>query len=354
MTETHVQGAIHFVANNNLKFEHGPHELFVRHSDVGPMEFPNRSTVAQPTREEVRERMSTEATKLRIADLLSRYPEPQGALLEVLWLVQGEFGWVPREGIRFAAEVCSCSPAHAYGVATFYTMYRHAPAGRFLLQFCRNISCTVKGAPSLISFVEKTLNAKTGETTSDGLFTILQVECLGACGNGPVMLVNDEFATDAEGGELTLKHGTSLTEESILRILDWCRARAKQFPEGEPVRDVLGGMVKGHTGHPGAVGSNAKPQDAFYAPPSPVLNVRAEAAEGGVTLTWKGAPEFTKLTVERLDGKTWTQVGEPSPKDKAFVDAGGKAGAQYRMIAESGPRVAKPSAVATAVEKAVG
>jgi hypothetical protein len=195
--------------------------------------------------------------------------------------------------------------------------------------------------------VEHALNIKTGETTPDGLFTILQVECLGSCGNGPMMLVNDDFATDADGDVLTMKPGTKLTTDSIDRILKWCYAHEDNIPK----HDVLGGTVKGHCGHPGAPGAIAKPQVADYAPPSPVLNVKSEADETGATLTWKGAPEFTKIVVEKKNGNDWVAVGEPGVKDKAFVDPNGKVGDEYRMIATSGERVAKPSAVAVTKQK---
>ncbi|MBR2470185.1 MAG: NAD(P)H-dependent oxidoreductase subunit E, partial [Fibrobacter sp.] len=193
----------------------------------------------------------------------------------------------------------------------------------------------------------KALNIKTGETTPDGLFTILQVECLGSCGNGPMMLVNDDFATDVEGDQLVMKPGTTLTTDSIDRILKWCYAHEDNMPK----HDVLGGIVKGHSGHPGAPGAKAKPQVADYAPPSPVLNVKAEADDAGATLTWKGAPEFTKLVVEKKNGTKWDAVGEPGVKDKSFLDANGKVGDVYRMIATSGERTAKPSKEATATQK---
>lgn len=347
---THKRGAIHFVENNRLKNSDGATPLFVRPSNAEPVKKAHES-VLQPSREEVFAKMDKESVQVRMKDLLSRYPDSQGALLEALWLVQAEFGWVPREGIRWAAAACGCSPAHAYGVATFYTMYRHAPAGRFLLQFCRNISCTVKGAPRIIDYAEKALNIKTGETTPDGLFTLLQVECLGSCGNAPVMLVNDEFATDVENGELVLKEGEGLSEESFDRILQWCYAREEKFPDGEPPRDVLGGEVAGHFGHPGAPGARACAQAENYAPPSPVLGVKAEADSSGVTLTWKGAPEFTHLVVERKEGASWVSIGEPSPKDKSFLDEKGVVGSEYRMVATSGARTAKPSAVARAEQK---
>ena len=342
----HIKGAVQEIANNRLKFDRPEQPQVVYPTPADQFGHVHKSQ-PQPSREEVFAKMDTPETKARVADLLSRYPVAQGALLEVLWLVQGVFGWVPTEGIRWAANVCSCAPAHALGVATFYTMYNHAPKGKFMLQFCRNISCAIKGAQPLIKYVENKLGIKSGETTPDGMFTILQVECLGSCGNGPMMLVNDDFATDVVNGELKMKRGTTLTEASIDRIIDWCKAHANNVPK----HDVLGGTVKGHSGHPGAPGAIAKPQVPDYAPPSPVLNVKAEADEAGATLTWKGAPEFTKLVVEKKDGANWVAVGEPGVKDKAFVDAAGKVGDEYRMIATSGERVAKPSNVAVTTQK---
>ena len=342
----HIQGAVQFVSNNHLKFD-GPSEAIPALPDPGQTLGYVNKPVPQPAPKEVLAKLDTPEIKERCADLLSRYPVGQGALLEVLWLVQGVFGWVPTEGIRWAANVCGCAPAHALGVATFYTMYNHAPKGKFLLQFCRNISCAIKGAQPLIKYVENKLGVKSGETTPDGMFTVLQVECLGSCGNGPMMLVNDDFATDVVDGQLKMKRGTTLTEASIDRIIDWCKAHVNDMPK----HDVLGGIVKGHGGHPGAPGATAKPQVADYAPPSPVLNVKAEADENGATLTWKGAPEFTKIVVEKKNGNDWVTVGEPGVKDKAFVDASGKAGDVYRMIATSGERTAKPSKEAVTTQK---
>ena len=227
----HITGAVQFVSNNHLKFDR-PAQPIDALPDPGQKFGYVNKPVPQPPTAEVLAKLNTPEIKERCADLLSRYPVGQAALLEVLWLVQGVFGWVPREGIRWAANVCGCAPAHALGVATFYTMYNHAPKGKFLLQFCRNISCTIKGAPSLIAYVEHALNIKTGETTPDGLFTILQVECLGSCGNGPMMLVNDDFATDADGDVLTMKPGTKLTTDSIDRILKWCYAHENNILQG--------------------------------------------------------------------------------------------------------------------------
>lgn len=349
MSET--QKNLHIIANNRLRFTNGPKDY------AGDLPSPVEQVghkyhvQTQPAWSEIAPLLENEQVKLRVADLLSRYPNPQGALLEVLWIAQEVIGWVPHEAIRWAASVCGCAPAHALGVATFYTMYKHAPTGRFLLQFCRNMCCSIRGAAEIIRYAENALGIKSGETTSDNLFTLLQVECLGACGNGPVMLVNDDFATNVESEALTLKEGESLTPERVDQIIAWCRKRAAQMKE-EPVRDALGGKLAGHFGHPGAPGASATPQVFDYAPPPPVLGLTASVSEEGVVLTWKLAPDFTALSVERLDGSSWKEIGSPSPKDKDFKDASGKAGMEYRMVATSGARVSKPSATVKAMEKA--
>jgi len=291
----------------------------------------HKSAVTQPTYEEISAKLSSAGQ--RVETLLQQYPVKQGALLEVLWIVQSELGWVPKESVRWAAKMCECSPAHAWGVATFYTMYKHAPTGRFLLQFCQNICCNIIGAENIIQIAEKKLGIKTGETTKDNLFSIVRVECLGACGNGPVMLVNDDFATDVANGELALPPNVGLNAERLDKIIAWCKERAAKLPQ-EPKKDPLGGIT-------GAV--HGEPQEPDFAPPPPALGVKATAVDKGVSIVWKIAPEVTSLAVERKNGSKWEEIGSPGVKDKEFIDAGGKAGCEYRIIATSGARVAKPS-----------
>jgi NADH-quinone oxidoreductase E subunit len=284
------------------------------------------------------ENLNSSEIKGRVEALLKQYPVKQGALLEILWVAQSELGWVPKEAVRWAAQICECSPAHAWGVATFYTMYKHAPTGRFFLQFCQNVCCHAAGAESIISIAENKLGIKTGETTEDNLFTIARVECLGACGNGPVMLVNDDFATDVVNGNLAMPLNTGLNEERLDKIISWCKDRAAKMPQ-EPKRDPLGGIT-------GAI--HGKPLGLDFAPAPPALGVKAISGESGVSVVWKVAPEVTALAVERKSGSEWKLVGNPSVKDKEFIDASGKPGCEYRIIATSGGRVAKPSAAAVA------
>jgi hypothetical protein len=204
------------------------------------------------------------------------------------------------------------------------------------LQFCQNICCHTAGAESIISLAEKKLGIKTGETTEDNLFTIVRVECLGACGNGPVMLVNDDFATDVIDGKLAMPLNIGLNGERLDKIIAWCRERKAKMPR-EPKRDPLGGAT---------LAVHGEPQAMDFAPAPPALGVKATAGEKGVSIVWKIAPEVTALAVERKSGSKWEFVGKPGVKDKEFIDESGKPGCEYRIIATSGERVAKPSATA--------
>src|SRR5512139_4063303 len=127
----------------------------------------------------------------RIAAVRARYPEAQAACLPALWIAQEELGHVPDEVVGLVARELGLSEAHVYGVVTFYTMYRRQKPGRYLIQLCTNVSCWANGAYNLLEHLEEKLGIKRGETTKDGMFTLLEVECLAACGQAPMMLVND-------------------------------------------------------------------------------------------------------------------------------------------------------------------
>ncbi|MHB8832253.1 MAG: NADH-quinone oxidoreductase subunit NuoE [Desulfobacteria bacterium] len=139
--------------------------------------------------------------------LLTRYPDRKAAILPALHLAQKEFGYISDEAIVYLAGLVGASPAEIEGVASFYTMYNRKPVGKYHVQICRNISCSLLGAEHLIEHVSRKLGVRPGETTPDGKFTLEKVECLGSCGTAPVMQVNDEYHEN-------------LTVESIDRILD--------------------------------------------------------------------------------------------------------------------------------------
>ncbi len=142
--------------------------------------------------------------------IVSRYPDREAAILPALHLAQREFGHVSDEAIKYVAGLVGVSAARVEGVATFYTMYNRKPVGKYHVQICRNLSCSLMGAEHLIERVSKKLGIKPGQTTPDGRITLSQVECLGSCGTAPVMQVNDDYHEN-------------LTADSIERILDGLR-----------------------------------------------------------------------------------------------------------------------------------
>jgi len=149
----------------------------------------------------------SDAGKREFERLLSRYPDKDAVILPALHLAQKEQGYVSDGAIIHIAELLGTSPARIEGVATFYTMYNRKPVGKYHVQICRNISCSLLGAEHLIGHVSKKLGVQPGETTPDGKFTLTKVECLGSCGTAPVMQVNDDYHEN-------------LNEERIDAILD--------------------------------------------------------------------------------------------------------------------------------------
>jgi NADH-quinone oxidoreductase E subunit len=149
----------------------------------------------------------SEETRAKHDRLLTRYPDREAAILPTLYLAQREFGYLSDEAILYVADLLGFTPARIYGVATFYTMYNKKPVGKYHLQVCRNLSCSLMGAEHLIEHVARKIGVKPGETTPDGRLTLSTVECLGSCGTAPVMQVNDDYYEN-------------LTEESIDAILD--------------------------------------------------------------------------------------------------------------------------------------
>ncbi len=137
--------------------------------------------------------LSTEA-KERIVQLKSRYPQSKSALLPALHLAQREHdGWLSDEVLAEVAQVMGLPPAEVRSVASFYTMFNRRPVGKHLVQVCTNLSCSLLGADHIVEHLKRKLGIEAGETTPDGLFTLLEVECLGSCGTAPMMQVNDTY-----------------------------------------------------------------------------------------------------------------------------------------------------------------
>ncbi len=130
-----------------------------------------------------------------IADLLKRYPpeRKQAAMLPALRLVQELVGHLTPAALEQVAAKLEVPPTATAEVATFYSMLRLQPAGRYVLDVCTNVSCSLCGAEQLLRHLEQRLGIGLGETTADGKFTLREVECLASCGTGPTLQVNEDF-----------------------------------------------------------------------------------------------------------------------------------------------------------------
>jgi NADH-quinone oxidoreductase E subunit len=134
------------------------------------------------------------AARQELDELLTRYPTKMAALLPALWIVQRERGWVGEASMVEVAEVLGLTPAYVKGVVTFYTMYHQHPVGRYFVQVCTTSPCGVCGAEDTVrALLRHTGCGELGATSPDGKFTVIEVECLGACGFPTPVLINDEF-----------------------------------------------------------------------------------------------------------------------------------------------------------------
>mgnify|MGYP001798221930 CR=1 FL=1 len=128
-----------------------------------------------------------------VAALLTRYPTTRAALIPVLWICQRQHGWITPEIIEWVAARLELSTAAVKGVVTFYTMFFEEPVGENVIWVCRTLSCDLMGAKAVQEHLEKRLGCHAGETSSDGKFTLLKAECLAACGQAPMVQINDDY-----------------------------------------------------------------------------------------------------------------------------------------------------------------
>lgn len=155
----------------------------------------------------------TETLMARINELISHYPadKKKSALLPVLHEVQDAHdNWLSVELMDKVAEILEIKPIEVYEVVSFYTMFNRAPVGKYMFEFCRTSPCCLRGMEDLMEYTCDKLGVKPGETSADGMFTVVGVECLGACGYAPMMQLGDYYH----------EH---LTKEKIDQIIDDCR-----------------------------------------------------------------------------------------------------------------------------------
>ena len=135
----------------------------------------------------------TDAMKARFDREMAKYPkeQAQSAVMACLAIVQQEHGWVSLDAEKEIAAHLGMPPIAVHEVTTFYNMYNQQPVGKYKLNVCTNLPCQLRDGAKALHHLEKKLGIAMGETTADGLFTLQQSECLGACADSPVMLVND-------------------------------------------------------------------------------------------------------------------------------------------------------------------
>jgi NADH-quinone oxidoreductase subunit E len=136
----------------------------------------------------------TPENQAKFDELVTHYPPDQrkSAILYALFLVQQQQGYISGAGMRFVAEQIGCTPAEVEDVVSYYTMFYTKPVGTYVLNVCRTLSCALLGAERVTEELSARLGVVPGQTTPDGMFTLIEVECLGACDRAPVVMVNND------------------------------------------------------------------------------------------------------------------------------------------------------------------
>ena len=152
----------------------------------------------------------------RVQELISRYPEgkEKSAILPILHLAQDQNGgWLDTNAMDYVASLLKINSIEVYEVASFYSMYNLSPVGKYIFEVCQTGPCMLNGSDEIISYIKEKLGINANETTTDGLFTLKTVECLGACGYAPMMQL----------GKIYKEH---LTKEKVDQIIEECTAKA--------------------------------------------------------------------------------------------------------------------------------
>ena len=163
----------------------------------------------------------TPENRARFDEIVKRYPpdRKRSAVLPALYLVQHQLGYVTANAMRHVAPLLDMTPAYVEDVVSFYTMFYTKPLGRFVLQVCRTLSCALNGAERVTEEITEALGIRSGQTDASGTFTLLEVECLGACDRAPVIMVNDAW------------HECQKPED-VRRLIDDLRARGEAALSG--------------------------------------------------------------------------------------------------------------------------
>lgn len=162
------------------------------------------------------ENKKTDSVDLSLIEgIVEKYKDTKGSLITILQGVQEIYNYVPMEAIEYIADQTGIKPAKIYGVLTFYTQFRMNPVGKNLIMLCQGTACHVNGSEGIEEAIHEELGINDGETSEDGLFTLINVACLGCCSLSPVMMINGET------------YG-KLTPQSTKKIIADMRARDKE------------------------------------------------------------------------------------------------------------------------------
>ena len=233
------------------------HGHFVTHFDEPSIDFSaDQSALSEQTWDELRQ-------------IASRYPQSRSALLPMLHLVQSVEGRITPAGIEACAKILDISTADVSGVATFYTMYKRRPNGRYTVGVCTTALCAVVGGDDVYAALQDHLGIGGDETTDDGAITLEHVECNAACDFAPVMMVNWEFfdnMTPAKAIDVVdrLRAGDEVTATRGARVCSWREAERvlAGFPDGRADEGPTSGA-------PSVLGLTVAKERGWSAPPRP-------------------------------------------------------------------------------------
>ena len=184
--------------------------------------------------------------KKKVKDIIARYPEgkQQSAVMPLLDLVQRQVaeegakahppygGWVSRAAMDHIADVLDMHKVKVYEVASFYSMYNTAPVGKYLVQFCTTTPCWLCGSDKIVDASKDYLGVGMGETTEDGMFSLMEVECLGACVNAPMVQINDDYFEDLTAD--SMKEVLSRLSEGLQPTVGSQTGRKASMPSSGP------------------------------------------------------------------------------------------------------------------------
>jgi NADH-quinone oxidoreductase subunit E len=167
-------------------------------------------------------------TRERARQIMARYPQKRSAVMPLLYLAMAEDGYLTEEGMAEVGELVGITPAQVLAAASFYTMYKREPIGRYLITCCTSISCMLLGADDVLHALEDEAGVPHGETDSEGVISVEHAECIGACGGAPALQVNYELIE-------------SITPDKARQLVQWLRSAHPDVVGTDELQNLFGG-----------------------------------------------------------------------------------------------------------------